>query len=81
VLSNHSKCTERFSQPTTRNLAFCQGILLGASAPGKFARSNAWKPLANCNYKLHNKPGANPWQSAVTPGKFFAGKFNSNLSP
>jgi len=33
------------------------------------------KPLTNCNYKLHNKPGANPWQSAVTPGKFLAGKF------
>jgi hypothetical protein len=26
---------------TTRNLAFCHGIMPGASAPGKFARSNA----------------------------------------
>lgn len=26
---------------TTRNLAFCQGIMPGASAPGKFVRSNA----------------------------------------
>jgi len=39
------------------------------------------KPLANCNYKLQNKPGANPWQSAVTPGNFLAGKFDLNLSP
>jgi len=30
------------AQPvTTKNLAFCQGILPGASAPDKFARSNA----------------------------------------
>jgi len=56
---------------------YCQEHQLLANLPGVMSG----KPLANCNYKLHNKPGANPWQSAVTPGKFLAGKFDSNLSP
>jgi hypothetical protein len=53
----------------------CQELMLLANLPGVMPG----KPLANCIYKLYNKPGANPWQSAVTPGKFSAGKNNSNL--
>jgi len=53
----------------------CQELKLLANLPGVMPG----KPLANCNFKSDEMPGANPTQIAGAPGKLQAGKFKFKL--
>jgi len=59
---------------TTRNLAFCQGTMPGAEAPGKFSRSNARETPGKLQFQTGQNARSKPLASCCNPWQIVGGK-------